>query len=1532
MAFEFRRIRPKFRVAAVLAVVLVVLASFGTSTPAVAEESRPVPATQTEEPQSSCAGQVEITGIRTFRSEVPAGGTIGIEVAPEIFRTSDSLRSVDLGLSITDSDGNVHYDPPTRNVVSSRDLRYYYWQTQSNQKLGQYFIEASVSSPSGEVCHTFPDPVPGASLLGVNSFLVVPAPNATDLGIQALAPPTGLIMGEEMNIEFVALNNSDSHTGPFNVDVFLRKFVGGREIPADFGWPTDILTRGTEITVAPGGDDIQRAAKAEVPGSPQITTGEYSLCMRIDYIDPVDDLDETNDSDCVRSYVLPDIAELSLRPISFPDLNVPLIDDLPRLELWGIDFNRVTNLYDKGVSAACSNKLDTHLGLDVPQFWVSVPEDIFPSEKAARVVSISKICSRSQREGIYRALLNELSIRHALKPYTHTGVFDILSTGSETVGATAEFSDFLATGIEVTWNIAEVGAEHLGGVHLTQVIPNQEAIGHAAGPVLAGISLTASEADALFSAAGDHGIHLESALISLNNLEGALNDPAWARAIVLANQDLNELTSEDFWTRYFAEQKRRFADLTEKRIKFAVAVAIVAAGGTIAGAPAAPIVFAVGVGLEAIDAFYEQYDHFATMMAASHLYGTIYDPDATGIDLEIQKYAKYMIYDHAYKATIDNWLVWLDARILPFMSDWQDFESVKRDLGSLRQVALDEAIETVILDKVELVPLSSSLSVGDKARLRPVMTLGSGRTISVSQATFDEGIASMAVDWSIAPRYSSIATITQDGEITAVGPGTAPVCATAGHREITRSNCVSVTVERATSPVGPFVDCIQSLGTLTEVVILTGQWTGGCASTHRAGSYARFYSFTLAEEKDVVINLDSSVDTFLYLLRGADSGGQTVQFNDNVQPGISTNSGITRKLSAGTYTIEATTQRSATMGSFTLTIIPEVTTNSQGLDLWVEPPTLTPSSLAVEDHLTLSVTVRYQGTGAAAPATLRYYRSTDSTISRADTPVGGDTVTGLGSNVPSDQQIGLVAPSAGGTYYYGACVDPVPGESNLQNNCSTHAALTVTEAQPAPDLAVYSPSVYDASPHPGEVFSMGFQVRNEGDGASMENASLRYYRSSDSIISPSDAEITIRTGTTRVSPIAPSGRSIVTVSLTAHSSGTYYYGACVDTVPNETNTWNNCAAVFKISTRAPDLVLQSLSVSDNSPEPGASFTLRLRVRNQGDLGAEATTLRYYRSSDESISSSDVQVGTDPVDSLDPGRVSSQSITPNAITAAGTSFYGACVDSVAGESDTANNCSTSLAVTIAGTSQSPPDLLVQQPTVSDSNVLQGESFTLRATVQNQGVGVSEATTLRYYSSSDSTITSSDTAIGTDDVTSLAANGRSAESISVTAPSIFLDRTLYFGACADPVVGEASTENNCSSSVAVTVARPSSGVPDLRMGGITASADLLRVGTSFSLRSTVSNQGNRDGGSSNTTTLRFYLSTDSTISSADAELGTGDVGGLSFGRNQTLSIDLTAPATAGTYYYGACVEPCPGRPPRKTTAPAVRRLLCRIPPRT
>ena len=121
----------------------------------------------------------------------------------------------------------------------------------------------------------------------------------------------------------------------------------------------------------------------------------------------------------------------------------------------------------------------------------------------------------------------------------------------------------------------------------------------------------------------------------------------------------------------------------------------------------------------------------------------------------------------------------------------------------------------------------------------------------------------------------------------------------------------------------------------------------------------------------------------------------------------------------------------------------------------------------------------------------------------------------------------------------------------------------------------------------------------------------------------------------------------------------------------------------------PDLFIESTSVNDNTLTPGQQFTLRVTIRNRGDVRAAATTLRYKTHSQLPIIPDDPTVGTDSVRSLVPSATVSETITLTAPSTSGIYYYGACVDSVSGESVTSNNCSGSRGAAVRVSSSGTP---------------------------------------------------------------------------------------------------------------------------------------------------------------------------------------------------------------------------------------------------
>ena len=526
-------------------------------------------------------------------------------------------------------------------------------------------------------------------------------------------------------------------------------------------------------------------------------------------------------------------------------------------------------------------------------------------------------------------------------------------------------------------------------------------------------------------------------------------------------------------------------------------------------------------------------------------------------------------------------------------------------------------------------------------------------------------------------------------------------------------------------------------------------------------------------------------------------------------------------------------------------------------DLMVGSASVSDASPDAGASFTLSATVRNAGAGRSAATTLRYYRSSDATISSSDTEVGTDAVSGLSASGTSAESISLTAPSSAGTYYYGACVDTVTGESDTENNCSDAVALTVLSGGRPGDTA---PRFHDTVP--AQTYTAGSAARAltlpaayGGDGAltyTLEpavpglsfNAATRRlsgrptqagtyrmtYRAADADANTGDSDAAILTFTLTVQaagdfaprmfgavaartytagtaifalrlPTAYGGNGALTYTLEPAVSGLSFNAATrrLSGTPTQAGTYRMTyrAADADANTADSDAAIRTFTITVQAAgdfAPRMFGTVAAQTYTAGTAIVPVTLLRAFGGNGALTYT---LAPTVPGLSFD-AATRRLSGTP---TQAGTyrmTYRAADADANTADSDAAVRTFT---LTVQAASGGVPDLTVGSASVSDASPDTGASFTLRATVRNAGAGRSAATTLRYYRSTDATISASDTAVGTDAVRGLAASGTSAESVRLTAPSSA--GTYYYGACVDTVTGESDTENNCSDAVALTV---------------------------------------------------------------------------------------------------------------------------------
>ena len=276
-----------------------------------------------------------------------------------------------------------------------------------------------------------------------------------------------------------------------------------------------------------------------------------------------------------------------------------------------------------------------------------------------------------------------------------------------------------------------------------------------------------------------------------------------------------------------------------------------------------------------------------------------------------------------------------------------------------------------------------------------------------------------------------------------------------------------------------------------------------------------------------------------------------------------------------------------------------------------------------------------------------------------------------------------------------------------------------------------------------------------------------------------------------------------------------------------------------------DLIVESVSVSKTTVTTGERFQLNARIWNQGKAASSATTLHYYLSTDESISTEDTAVASDSVASLlgrgkhPTRRRAEMSETLTAPDTPGVHYYGVCIAGATNESDTSNNCSQAIAMTVEAPPPPPaapqetvplprpegPDLAIIAGRVDRSTIKVGEGVRLHITIENRGRQSAAATTIRYYRSSDATISTEDTELRAATVGQIGA-GQSIATWSLL-PSPTSVGVYYYGARVDGVASEMDTSNNASDAYEITVERQ--GGPVLIASGTIATQSLDVGGT-------------------------------------------------------------------------------------------------------
>ena len=387
---------------------------------------------------------------------------------------------------------------------------------------------------------------------------------------------------------------------------------------------------------------------------------------------------------------------------------------------------------------------------------------------------------------------------------------------------------------------------------------------------------------------------------------------------------------------------------------------------------------------------------------------------------------------------------------------------------------------------------------------------------------------------------------------------------------------------------------------------------------------------------------------------------------------------------------------------------------------------------------------------------------------------------------------------------------------------------------------------------------------------------------------------------------AGNGQSYVSSSGSSWSDLNSEYSGC-----------NVCLKAFAAGVPAApagDLIVQSLS-SQAQAFNGGSIEVTDSIQNNSTSSVGGSKVKYYLSANQSLeitSQSALQVvpadfylGERFVPALaaqEISTVTSSFLVPDS-TPPGLYYVLALADAdnQVNEVDEGNNL---------GCSPSPVNVLLAERDLWLSGLsgpLQasvGTTISVQASVGNTGNAESGQFYGRFYLSTDNIITAGDTFLGSGQFASIAPGNISSTGFNLYLPDTITNGSYFLGVILDPdnLITETDETNNCGAAPEqTTVSAPFKDLLITALSGPTSAA----TGSSISIANTVKNQGTA---AATGFYVKFYLSLDDAITTADTYLGQRYVSSLAAGASSAANTSLTVPSsvTGNTYFLGAIAD--------------------------
>jgi subtilase family serine protease len=352
-----------------------------------------------------------------------------------------------------------------------------------------------------------------------------------------------------------------------------------------------------------------------------------------------------------------------------------------------------------------------------------------------------------------------------------------------------------------------------------------------------------------------------------------------------------------------------------------------------------------------------------------------------------------------------------------------------------------------------------------------------------------------------------------------------------------------------------------------------------------------------------------------------------------------------------------------------------------GPDLTVTEISLSPNNPAIGVMVTVTATVKNQGTSSCGASSLAGY-------------VDGALLTTFPVGALEAGQVATVTftwQATAGTHSIKATADSAGtiAETDETNNSRIFTLTTL-----APDLTVQSVTWTPSAPSKGDSVAISVVVKNQGSLRSTETRLNLYID-----------------GTTRgdqnLLAIDPGSTATLTYSWIAQT-GQHTFRAVVDEdnhVIEGDETNNERTVTF--TTLAPDLVIPDITWSPQNPSTDDDVTFDITIKNQGSGRADASLLSYYI---DDVYQSLLNVGT-----LEAGASVNISFTWKALPDEHSIKAIADFPGNLTEGDETNNEKTITFSTLA------PDLTVKDITWQPQVAAVGDTITFTATIKNQGSG-------------------------------------------------------------------------------------------------------------------------------------------------------------------------------------------------------------------